>query len=194
MDFVEKAKGLLINPVNTFDNSKNDTLGEAIKYYAIIIAVSSLLSALLFTTAMGSLGSMMGLGQLGTMMGIGTGLGGAAVIFVMMIVAGIVRVFINSAIVHLGVLIVGGKNGIEQTVKAVIYGSTPGLLLGWVPIIGGFAGIWSLGLEILGIRQLQGVTTVRAIIAVIIPVAILGIVLAIFAAAIAAIMVGIGMG
>ena len=193
MDFIEKAKGFLIDPVNTFDASKNDTMEDAIKYYAVIVAVFSLLSALLFATAMGSVGSMMGFGQLGTMMGIGTGLGGAAAIFILMFISGIIRVFVNSAIVHIGVYIVGGKNGIEQTIKAVIYGSTPGLLLGWVPIIGGLAGLWSLVLQVLGIRQLHDVTTGKAIIAVIIPIAILGAILAMFAAAIVAIIVGMGM-
>lgn len=190
MDFIEKAKGLLMDPINTFDALKDDSLEEAIKYYVVIIAVYSLLSALLFATAMGSLGSMMGLGQLGMMSGVSVGIGGALVIFVMMLVGGLIGVFITGAIFHIGVYIVGGKNGIEQTIKAVMYGSTPGLLLGWIPIIGGIAGLWSLVLEIVGIRQLQNITTGRAIIAVIIPIAIIFAIVFVFAAAIAAIIIG----
>ena len=192
MDFIEKAKGLLMDPINTFEASKDDTLEDAIKYYAVIIAVYSLISALLFATAMGSLGSMMGLGQLGMMTGVGAGIGGALVIFVMMIIGGLIGVFITGAIFHIGVYIVGGKNGIEQTIKAVMYGSTPALLLGWIPVIGGIAGLWALALEIIGIRQLQNITTGRAIIAVIIPMAILFVIAGVFAAAIAAVLIGMG--
>ncbi|MDW7726728.1 MAG: Yip1 family protein [Candidatus Methanoperedens sp.] len=177
MDFVEKVKGFLMEPSRTFDASKEDTLEDAIKYYAVIIAVYSALFALIVTFAFGSLGSMMGLGQLGMMAGAGAGIGGALIIFVMILVSGIVGVFISGAIIHIGVLIVGGKKGITQTIKAVIYGSTPGLLLGWIPLIGMLAAIWSFVLEILGIRQLQEVTTGRAIIAVIIPVVILTIII-----------------
>lgn len=181
MDFVEKVKGFLMEPSKTFDASKEDTLEDAIKYYAVIIAVYSALFALIATFALGSLGSMMGLGQLGMMAGAGAGIGGALIIFVTMLVLGIIGVFISGAIIHIGVLIVGGKKGITQTIKAVIYGSTPGLLLGWIPLIGMLAAIWSFVLEILGIRQLQEVTTGRAIIAVIIPVVILTIIIIIIA-------------
>ncbi|MCX9014375.1 MAG: YIP1 family protein [Candidatus Methanoperedens sp.] len=191
MDFVEKAKGFLMEPSKTFDSSKEDTLEEAIKYYAVIVAVYSLLSTVVFAIAMtGSFGSMMGMGQLGTMMGVGAGIGGAVVLFVIMVVFGLIGVFISGAIVHIGVLIVGGKKGITQTIKAVMYGSTPGLLLGWIPLIGGLAGIWSLVLEVLGVRQLQEVTTGRAIIAVIIPLVIMVILVIIFAAVIAAFVFG----
>jgi hypothetical protein len=190
MDFVEKAKGFLMEPSKTFDSSKEDTLEEAIKYYAVIVAVYSLLSTVMFATVMGSFGSMMGMGQLGTMMGVGAGIGGAVVLFVIMVVFGLIGVFISGAIVHIGVLIVGGKKGITQTIKAVMYGSTPGLLLGWIPLIGGLAGIWSLVLEVLGVRQLQEVTTGRAIIAVIIPLVIIVILVIIFAAVIAAFVFG----
>jgi len=181
-----------MDPEITFDALKEDTLEDAIKYYAVIIAVYSLLSAVVFATAMGSLGSMMGLGQFGIMAGVGAGIGGAAVVFVMLFVFGIIATFISGAIIHIGVFIVGGKNGIEQTIKAVMYGSTPGLLLGWTPIIGAIAGLWSLVLEVLGIRQLQDITTGRAIIAVIIPIAIIGIIVALLAASMAAIITGMG--
>lgn len=157
----------------------------------MIIAIYSLLSTVVFAIAMtGSFGSMMGMGQLGTMMGVGAGVAGAVVLFVIMMVFGIIGVFISGAIVHIGVLIVGGKKGITQTIKAVMYGSTPGMLLGWIPIIGGLAGIWSLVLEILGIRQLQEVTTGRAIIAVIIPLVIIVILIVLLAAVIAAFVFG----
>lgn len=103
----------------------------------------------------------------------------------------IIGVFIIGAIYHIGVYIVGGKKGIEQTIKALMYGQTPGLLLGWIPIIGIIAGIWSFVLYILGIRQLQEITTGKAILAVLIPIIII-VVLIVILAIIAAFVFGIG--
>ena len=184
MDFIEKAKGLLTDPVNTFEALKEDTLEDAIKYYVVIVAVASLFSAGTLMLGMGSLGSMMG--------NTAVGIGSVAAIFVIMLVMWIIGAFISGAIIHIGVLIVGGKNGIAQTIKAIMYGSTPGLLLGWIPLIGILAGIWGLALEIIGVRQLHAITTGRAIIAVIIPGVIIVVLTMLLAAVLAAFVFGMG--
>jgi hypothetical protein len=88
---------------------------------------------------------------------------------------------------------VGGRKGFTQTIKAVMYGSTPILLFGWtsailgkpldindrlfsglIPILIQFllfgiqtiTGIWFFVLEVIGIRQLHEITTGKAILAV----------------------------
>ncbi|MDP2767295.1 MAG: YIP1 family protein [Candidatus Methanoperedens sp.] len=185
MDFVNKVKGFLTEPSKTFDASKEDTLSDAVQYYAIIVAIYSLLFALLFAFAFSLVGSMMGFGQLGMMTGTGAGIGGAISIFIMLLIFGIIGAFIGGAILHIFVYIVGGRKGIAQTIKAVMYGSTPGLLFGWIPVIGFIASIWSLILEILGIRQLHELTTGRAVLAVLIPVVIMVVLTVVLAAIIA---------
>jgi hypothetical protein len=64
-----------------------------------------------------------------------------------------------------------GKKGLNQTTKVGIYGSTPSLLLGWlpvikllgwIPVISVVLSIWELILYIIGIRKLQEVSTERA--------------------------------
>ena len=74
-------------------------------------------------------------------------------------------VFFSSIIVHIGLRLVCGKKSIEQTIKAVIYGSTPRLIFGWIPFIGIIAEIWSLVLVVIGIRNLQSISTEKAIMA-----------------------------
>ncbi|WP_245618846.1 YIP1 family protein [Methanogenium cariaci] len=64
------------------------------------------------------------------------------------------------------VYIAGGREGITETWKAVIYASTPSLLLGWIPVVGFVMWAWSLVLIIIGIRELQEMTTTRAVLAV----------------------------
>ena len=73
-----------------------------------------------------------------------------------------------------------------------MYGSTPGLLLGWIPVIGFIAGIWSLVLEILGIRQLHEITTEKAVLAVVLLIVVAVVLAIILAAVIAAFIFGMG--
>lgn len=60
-----------------------------------------------------------------------------------------------------------GKKKVGETFKAVAYGSTPILLLGWIPspFWGLVTGIWGLIIEIIGLRQLHGISTIRAVLA-----------------------------
>lgn len=88
-------------------------------------------------------------------------------------IAGLIGIFISGIILHIFVYIVGGRRGLDQTLKTVLYASTPELLLGWIPIIGIFVGIWSLILEILGIRELHEISTGRAILAVLLPIVVI---------------------
>jgi hypothetical protein len=175
MDFFEKVKGFLLEPSKTFDATKGENLDEAIKYYAVIAAIYSVLFAVLLAfmlTFVGTLfGSMMGGRNLGMLMGAGAG-GVAIIFFVLFTIFAIIWAFIGGAILHIFVYVVGGRKGIAQTIKAVMYGSTPGLVLGWIPIIGFIAAIWSLVVEIVGIRQLHELTTGKAVLAVLIPIII----------------------
>jgi hypothetical protein len=195
MDFFEKVKGFLLEPSKTFDATKGENLSEAIKYYAAIAAIYSALFAVLLAfvlTFVGTLfGSMMGRQNLGMLMGAGAS-GVAIIFFVLFMIFAIVGAFVGGAILHIFVYIVGGRKGIAQTIKAVMYGSTPQLLLGWIPIIGIIAAIWSLVVEIIGIRQLHELTTGKAVLAVLIPI-IIAVIIAIVLAAILGSLFG-GMG
>ena len=185
MDFIEKVKGFLMEPSKTFDALKEEPLEEAVKYYAVIAAVYSALLALLLAFAGNLVGNMMGFGNLGMMMGTGAGIGAAIIFFVVFMISAIVGAFIGGAILHIFVYIVGGRRGIVQTIKAGMYGATPSLLFGWIPVINFIAIIWALVAEIIGIRQLHELTTGKAILAVILPIIIAIILTIILAAAIA---------
>ena len=181
MKFVEKVKGILTEPSKTFDTLKEEKLGEAINYYAIIALIYALLSALVFALAFGSM-----FGRFGMMVGAGPGAAGISVMFVIVFIIWITGAFIGGTIFHIFVYLAGGRKGLAQTIKAVIYGSTPLLLLGWIPVIGAIAGIWSLILEVLGIRQLHEITTGKAILAVVLALVISMVILTVFLAAVIA--------
>jgi hypothetical protein len=189
MDFIEKVKGFLLEPSKTFDALKEEPLEEAVKYYAVIAAVYSALLALLLAFADNLVGPIMGFEKMRIMMGAGTGIGAAIIFFVVFMIIAIASAFIFGAILHIFVYIVGRRRGIAQTIKAIMYGSTPSLLFGWIPVINFIAIIWSLIAEIIGIRQLHELTTGKAIWVVVILPIITAIILTIILAAVIAIFI-----
>ena len=174
MDFYEKVKGFIFEPSKTFDATKEDTLEDALKYYVGIAAIFSALSAVFFVFASTLFGSMMG--GFGMMLGAGAGIIGAIWLFVTLFILMVISAFIGGAIVHIFVYLLGGRKGIVKTIIALMYGDTPYLLFGWIPLIGLIAIIWSLVLNVLGIRQFQELTTGRAILAILLPLIIIGII------------------
>jgi hypothetical protein len=107
---------------------------------------------------------------------------GVVLFAIVMIIVQFVFVFIIGAWLHLFVYLLGGRKGYLQTLKSVIFGSTPAMLIGWIPFIGILAGIWSIALEILGIRELQEMTTGKAALAVILAILIIVIIIIAIAA------------
>ena len=161
---VTKVKGFLLKPVETFQQSRNDEPGVVFTYFAALLLFNAILSALFGAAEFGSMQMFSG------MMG---GFTYPVRIFFMALVGGFILTITLASWIHLWAYLFGGRKGIMQTFKAIMYGNTPHLLLGWIPFIGIFFALWSLVLGILGIRELQEVSTGKAIliiaIAVIIP-------------------------
>jgi len=160
---VTKVKGFLLSPVETFQQSKTDEPKAVFTYFGILLLLNAILSALI---------AALGIETMQMYAGLPLGHAFPILVFFMMLVGGFICTVVFSAWLHLWVYILGGKNGILQTVNAVIYGSTPRLLLGWIPFVGIIFTLWSLILGILGVRELQDLSTGKAILAVAIAVII----------------------
>ena len=165
----------MFSPSETFDASKEDTIGDAFKYFIVILAIYAVLSAIIgavaFQWIFGMFSEFLPPGTLPLeVQQLGAAMGPlfAVVLFLGILVSGIIEVFIIGLWSHLWVYLVGGRNGIGQTIKAVMYGMTPSCLLGWIPIVSIIAGIWALIVGILGIRQLHKLSTGKAVLAVLI--------------------------
>ncbi|MFZ2410377.1 MAG: Yip1 family protein [Candidatus Methanoperedens sp.] len=176
---VEKVKGFLLEPKKTFESSKEDTMTEAMRYYMIILVIFSALFAFMSSLASALFDSMMGSRQFGMMFTTGAEVEEATLIFARSWIAGVLGIFILGFILHIFVYLMGGRNGIKQTLKAAMYAATPGLLFYWIPFYY-IAVVWSLVLFILGIRKFQEITTARAIMALVIPIIILFVIAAVF--------------
>ncbi|MDI6810781.1 MAG: YIP1 family protein [archaeon] len=187
LSIVERIKGFLFSPSKTFDASKEDMIGDAFKYYVVILMIPAVLLAIIAAVAFSLFAGMFG------MFGVPAMPFGAAMgplltvgVFILLLAGGLIGVFIDGLWLHLWVYLVGGRNGVVQTIKAVMYGATPSLLMGWIPIFNVIALIWALIVGIIGVRQLHELSTGKAILAVIvaliIPAIIIGTMVAAFAA------------
>nr|QNO58309.1 hypothetical protein IGEJHNFM_00025 [Methanosarcinales archaeon ANME-1 ERB7] len=179
----ERIKGFLFSPSETFDASKEDSLGDAFKYYIVILLILAVLVAIIgavaFQLIWGRFAAFLP-PDAPSLAGMGPLL--AVAIFIAVLVGGIIGAFIDGLWIHLWVYIVGGRNGVGQTIKAVLYGATPYCLLGWIPIVNFIAEIWMIIVAILGVRQLHEISTGKAVLAVIlaiiIPAIIIGAIIA----------------
>lgn len=160
-NFVETTKELLLNPVEKLKALRDEKLEDAFVYLIALIVILSVLSAVV-TALIG-----------GMALGINVLLFG----LIGLIVEYIILTLIASVILHIFVYILGGRNGVGQTVKAVIYSFVPTAVLGWIPLLGIIGLIWSVVLQILAVRELQDMSTARAAIAVILLLVILLVVL-----------------
>jgi hypothetical protein len=183
MGFIEKTKSFLFTPIETFKKVREEDIGVGLKYFIIWLVIYAALTTVVSLVVGAMLGSIYrnipGFSGYGSFLGVIVGPIAAVISFIMILLSGFVGIFIGSALIHIGVLLVGGKKGYNQTIKAVMYGITPAFLLGWIPIAGIIFSLWSLLLEILGVRELQEISTGKAILAVLLPVIAIAIVVAI---------------
>jgi hypothetical protein len=154
---ITKVKGFLLNPVETFRQSRADEPPAVFTYFGALLLFYAILSALI---------TAVGIGHMQMFAGMSYGLALPVMVFFLVLVGGCIGMLIFAAWLHLWVYIFGGRKGIMQTINAVIYGSTPSLLLGWIPFISFLFSLWSLVLGILGIRELQELSSLKAILAV----------------------------
>ena len=176
MEYLELIKGFVLSPAETFRKVKDTDYNDTLMYFLVLVLINTALSVLIMLVSLSSMWTVFN--GMFERLGIGTMSGsGIVIIAVLMIIVALVLLFIGAAWLHLWVYLFGGRKGYRETLKALAFGETPALLLGWIPLVGFLAGIWSLVLSILGVRELHGISTARAlgavILAVLIPLLIL---------------------
>jgi hypothetical protein len=174
-NFVEMVKGFIMKPVETFQKVKGGSLGDAFVYFLILLVIDAILSTIVLAIGLSAMSIYQSI----------PGFKGAVPVMVFFgtLIGGIIGIFIGGAWLHIFVWALGGKKGYVQTVKSLMYGSTPGLLLGWIPIVSFIGGIWAIVLDILGIKELQEMSLGRAVAAVVIAGVILIIIVMVIAIA-----------
>ena len=85
-------------------------------------------------------------------------------------IAGTVGVFLTALVTHLLVMVVvgSGHSGFGATFRIIAYSSVTSLV-GWIPFIGWLASLYRLYLATVGIREMHGTTTGKALLVVLLP-------------------------
>ena len=167
MDYFEMMKGFLLSPLESFRKVRDTDWGDSLRYYLILLVINAVLSAIVSIGMASSAWTTFS--ALFTQAGVPLpAVAGTGVIFIaiLMIIVQFVLVFIGAAWLLVFVWLLGGRRGYLQTLKAIIFGSTPTMLFGWVPFIGFLAGLWSLVLGIFGLQELQNMTTLKAVLVI----------------------------
>lgn len=185
LSLAEKITGFIMRPAETFREVRGESFGDAASYFAVLLLINAVLSGVVALIGLRSVG-MPGAGIAGA-----GGLGGMVGAFIIAVIAGIIGLVIGAILLHIGVVIMGGRGGFVSTFKAAVYALTPYYLLGWIPIIGFLAGIWGLIVEIFGIRELHDMDTGKAIIAWVISVVIVIVIAVILAVLVGVAIIGL---
>ncbi len=90
-------------------------------------------------------------------------------------IVGIIGLFISGAILYVCFKIVGGSGSYEGTVRIMAYASAVEAV-SWIPILGWIAGLYAIYLAIVGGTFVHNITTMRSVIAIFIPIVVIGII------------------
>jgi hypothetical protein len=175
-NIVEKVKGFLLKPAETFRATASESLNSAFQYYVILLIIYSILLAIVISVSLGITYYTLPLtGLLGSngasIMNAFTPFLVSYVLFVpyLAFMVMLFGIFLSGFWYHVFVILFGGKKGVAQTVKTVMYAWTPFFLIGWIPFISIIGIIWSWILIIIGIRENQEMTYGRAALVLIVP-------------------------
>jgi hypothetical protein len=150
MEYIELIKGFVLSPVETFRKVKDTDYNDTLVYFLVLVLINTVLSVLIMRVSLPSVWSVFNsiFERTGIRTMSGSGIVNGAVL---MIIVDLVLLFIGAAWLHLWVYLFGGRKSYRETLKALAFGETPALLLGWIPLVGFLAWIWSLAVSVLGV-------------------------------------------
>lgn len=198
---VEKVRGFLMAPAESFRRSRGDSVGAAFRYFAVLLVGYTILSAIVAVSlGMYAFNDMIAqlaqTGMVGAALAEALGNMGSFVAAMMIFsvylffVIALFGIFLKGLALHVFVLLFGGEKGPEQTLKTTMYATTPYFLLGWIPYVSLIGAIWYLVLLIIGIRETQEIDMGKAVLVVILPIILILILALLGAVVIAALMQG----
>ena len=199
---VNKVKGFLMAPTETFRASKGDSLGAAFRFYTVLLIIWAILAGIVWVTMsvwafQDALARIANMGFFGDMLAkaLADSLGFVVALNIFALYAffllSLVGVFFVGFFWHVFALLFGAKRELRQTIKTTMYASTPFFLLGWIPYIAVIGWLWYLVLLVLGLSEMQEMSTGEAALAVVVPIILVLIGALLWGAVIAMLMAGI---
>jgi len=174
-NLINKIKQVLTDPINFFESLRKETGIKSAFVYLLILSLFStilgLIVGLLFQNySYDLLSKMFGFAfpkpqytasmlVLFTFIGYGMGL---------------ISSFIMAGILHVWILIFGGKENYSKTYQLYIYSRTPKFIIGWIPFVNYLTWIYDLVLLIIGTQKVHNISKVKSILMYVIPIVLIG--------------------
>ena len=174
------------NPVESFVDTVRRVVLQPVGFFAGLPRSGSLLNPLIFavicteiSAILGGILRLAGVGE-GFVAGYGfqvpenQGFGEFVGTVILAPIGGVIGVFVVAGIAHLLVrLVVGATNsGFGATFWVASYTAVTSLV-SWIPVIGGLLSLYGIYLSVVGIREMHGTTTGKAVLVVLIPVIVI---------------------
>jgi hypothetical protein len=198
-DLITEMKGFLMSPSETFKKTNGKSLGAAYQYYAALLVIFTVLFGIVvvsmglatFTSMVDRMGAVpivggVAAGAVANFSGFVIAMGVFFVYLVFLIC--LLGIFVSGLFFHAFVLLMGGEKGFRQTIKTTMYAATPFLLFGWIPFVSIIAYIWYLVLLVIGFKENHEMELGKAVLVVLIPIALVFILIGLWSAVIIAFM------
>ena len=162
--FIEKIKSVLVDPQKFFKQLKKEKgLRPAFVYFTITLAVGMLRSAIINFIMQGAISAFAGPGiTLSTF-----------AIFAISIIGFMLALpmsFLGAGILHIWIILFGGKAKYEKSYQLMVYSGTPSRLFSWIPVVGYFLWIYDLVLLVIGVQKTHKVNFPKALLIALLPV------------------------
>jgi hypothetical protein len=173
-DLIGKIKNILINPFNFFERIRKEKgIKDAFVYLAVLSLAMAVLGAVVGYLFQGIsfdlVSKLLNIDVPRPEIGFGTILFWAVLGYC----AGLGLSFVWAAVLHVWILIFGGKANYAKTYQLAVYSATPRFVFGWIPIVNYFVWIYWLILLIIGTEKVHELSRLRAVLIYAIPAAAL---------------------
>jgi hypothetical protein len=175
MAMIDKIKDILVKPLFFFEKIQEEKGVKKAFLYFMVLAFFSTLLAYLVSLVM----PVYSAGVLEKLFGVT--IPESALKSPTLILTGFYYIlslgisFLVAGLLHVWILIFGGKADYTKSYQLFVYSNTPSYLFGWIPFLGFFAKIYSLILLILGTEKMHDISRKRAILMYVIPMVIFSI-------------------
>jgi hypothetical protein len=193
--FLETVRGVLLDTVVFFRTMRRrGGLASPLTFGVAGTLLGALIGALyqfMFASMSGGLGDV---GSARDAAIVGLLSSGCIVVFLPLIA--VVAMFVSAAIYHVMLLLLGAaRQPFETTMRVVAYSMGSTSVLQIVPVCGGvFAAVWAIVANIIGLARTHEISTGKAAAAVLLPVLACCVIIALFYAALIAVLVGAAVG
>ncbi|MBW2982293.1 YIP1 family protein [Candidatus Woesearchaeota archaeon] len=174
MDMIDKIIKVLTKPFDFFESLKKEKgIKDAFVYLVILSLIATVLAVVVgyffqgFSLSLVS--KLLGIDMPQEQFSFGY-------LFIWAIISysiGLAASFLVAGLLHVWILIFGGKADYNKTYQLYIYTRTPGFVFGWIPVLSSLIWIYNLVLLIIGTEKVHEISRLRAVLMYVIPIAVL---------------------